>query len=247
MSIASSCPCCDSTAITFMPASLSQFVVWRTTGVRPQSNQSTLLAKCESCNYYFCNKRFTNQEMNNLYQGYRNNIYNSMRLACEPAYNSTLYSDSYVKSRKQFINNIIANYISEIDSVLDYGGDDGRYIPDVSKKLVYDLSDADPIDQVRKFDTSSSDKFDLVMNCQVLEHVSDINGLIETIKKFSNKYVYIEVPAYRRPPPINVVIGEHINFFRKSSLHKLLNKHDIKIIDTQIDYDLQVLGVLGKL
>lgn len=229
-----------------MPAYLSQFVVWRTSGTKPESNKPTLLAKCENCNYYFCNTRFTDQEMSNLYQGYRNSRYNAMRLECEPNYNMSLHSDDYVNDRKQFIDSIVFKNAADINSILDYGGDGGQYIPDAKRKCVYDLSDADTIDQVEKFDITSEEQFDLVMNCQVLEHVSDINGLVETVKKFSKKYVYIEVPAYRRPPPINVVIGEHINFFRKTSLHKLLKKHKIKILDTAVDYDLQVLGVIGK-
>jgi hypothetical protein len=77
--------------------------------------------------------------------------------------------------------------------------------------------------------------------------VSDVDKLINQLKNCAKEYLYIEVPAYRNPPSINMVIGEHINFFRQSSLHALLNKHNIKIIDTAVDYDLQVLAVLGKL
>jgi hypothetical protein len=44
-----------------------------------------------------------------------------------------------------------------------------------------------------------------------------------------------------------MIIGEHINFFRGTSLQSLLNKHNIKIIKTAIDYDLGVLGILGKI
>jgi hypothetical protein len=247
MTIDFSCPCCDSTNLLHLPAYLSKFVVWRTTGCKPDANQQTLLIKCESCNYYFCSKRFTENEILGLYSGYRNEKYNNMRSECEPNYKKELYSEEYIKNRKQFINNLIFKHAHELDSILDYGGDDGRYIPNVSTKYVYDLSDTIPIDNVKKFDPASSDKFDLVMNCQVLEHVSDVNNLLEILKSYTKKYLYIEVPAYREPPPINVVIGEHVNFFRKQSLHALLNKHNINIVDTAIDYELKVLAVLGKI
>ena len=85
------------------------------------------------------------------------------------------------------------------------------------------------------------------MNCQVLEHVSDINQLIVNLKDLTNNYLYIEVPAYRKPPAIDIVVGEHLNFFRKSSLIALLNRHNIQIVETAVDYDLQVLAVLGKI
>ena len=85
------------------------------------------------------------------------------------------------------------------------------------------------------------------MNCQVLEHVSDVDQLIIDLKIRTKEYLYIEVPAYRDPPTINMVIGEHINFFRERSLHTLLNKHNINIVDTAVDYNLKVLAVLGKI
>jgi hypothetical protein len=247
MSIEFSCPCCGSNSITYMPAYLSQFVIWRTTGIKPNANKPISLAKCDSCNYYFSSVRFTDAEMQNLYQGYRDENYNKMRSECEPTYTPSLYSEDYINNRKQFINNLINKNVSGINSILDYGGDDGRYIPDVKEKYVYDLSGTTPINGIIQFDINDSKKFDLVMNCQVLEHVSDINNLITNIKNYSTKYLYIEVPAYRRPPPINMIVGEHINFFRKSSLHALLNKHAITILDNQVNYDLQVLAVLGKI
>lgn len=242
-----SCACCGSSAITYTPAFLSKFVIWRTSGQKPITNKSISLGHCEICNYRFSSARFTDDEIVNLYKGYRDKMYNQMRLECEPNYVVDMYSDDYVNNRKKFINDIIFNNTDNIKSILDYGGDDGKYIPDVETRYVYDLSDVNPINGIKKYSTSENIKFDLVMNCQVLEHVSDINRLITTLKSLTNQYLYIEVPAYNQPPPINMTVGEHINFFRKSSLHALLNKHKINIVDTAVDYDLQVLAVLGKI
>ena len=244
------CSCCDSLDQTSIPAYMSQFVVWRTTGVKPESNPRNLLIQCNHCNYYFSDTRFTDQELARLYTGYRGTEYNQMRIECEPTYQAVMYSDVYIKQRKEFIDRLIGQHVADIESVLDYGGDDGKYIPEMfatADRYVYDLSGADTISGIKKYNTAQQQKFDLVMNCQVLEHVSDINQLIVNLKDLTNNYLYIEVPAYRKPPAIDIVVGEHLNFFRKSSLIALLNRHNIQIVDTAVDYDLQVLAVLGKI
>jgi len=244
------CPCCDRVTQTIMPAYLSQFVVWRTTGVKPESNVKNLLIQCDTCNFYFSDIRFTDEEIARLYKDYRGNEYNQMRLECEPNYKVELYSDNYVKQRKEFINKLIECYTSNIKSVLDYGGDNGDYIPESLSSIdryVFDLSGIDPLPGIKKYDFNKNQTFDFVMNCQVLEHVPDINQLIKKLKNLTKNYIYVEVPTYRKPPPVDMIIGEHINFFRGTSLQSLLNKHNIKIIKTAIDYDLCVLGILGKI
>lgn len=240
------CPCCDAVPVQ-IPAQLSQFVIWRVTGINPGNNINTVLCRCKQCDFYFSSQRFDDTEMQRLYTGYRNDEYNQMRKQCEPGYKEQLYSAEYVKCRKEFINSLIYKHVSNLQSILDYGGDDGTYIPDVSIKFVYDVSGVEPIPGVLKYFLDKHNEFDLVMNCQVLEHVSDINKLIGDLKSQTKEYLYIEVPAYRDPPATNMVIGEHINFFREQSLHALLNKHNINIVDTAVDYDLKVLAVLGKI
>lgn len=240
------CLCCDSIPYQ-IPAQLSQFVIWRVTGRDPGSNINATLCHCKHCDFYFSLQRFNDNEMQNLYQGYRNETYNQMRKQCEPAYKEDLYSQDYINRRKAFINALVYKHVSHLHSVLDYGGDDGTYLPDVPVKFVYDVSGVEPVLGVHKYSLDRQERFDLVMNCQVLEHVSDINELINTLKERTKKYLYIEVPAYRDPPAANMVIGEHINFFREQSLHALLNKHNINIVDTAVDYDLKVLAVLGKI
>lgn len=240
------CPCCNEQPIQ-LPAQLSQFVIWRITGTNPDQNVDAILCHCESCNFYFSLHRFNDNEIQRLYKGYRNETYNRMRKQCEPAYNEQLYTVDYIRGRKEFINMLINRHVSNLQSILDYGGDDGSYIPNVPIKFVYDLSGVEPAPGVFKYSLDCQEDFDLVMNCQVLEHVSDINKLISDLKILTKKYLYIEVPAYCDPPPHNMVIGEHINFFTQSSLHALLNKHNVNIIDTAVDYDLKVLAVLGKI
>jgi hypothetical protein len=229
------------------PAYFSQFVIWRTTGKKPDANVATSLSHCNKCDFYYATARFDGTELFRLYDGYRNDQYNQMRLECEPNYDIEMFADDYIGLRKSFINGLINKHTNGINSILDYGGGDGTYVPNVNLRCVYDVSGIDPIPGVLKYHLNNDYKFDLVMNCQVLEHVANIDEIIVKIKSHTKKYLYIEVPAYRDPPLSPMVIGEHINFFRESSLHALLNKHEIKIIDTAVDYKLKVLAVLGKI
>jgi len=240
------CPCCDAQT-TSQPAYFSQFVVWRATGTKPECNQPTQLGHCENCDFYFSTTRFDDVELDRLYAGYRDETYNRQRQECEPNYKLDVYSTEYIQQRKDFITAVINQHVNNLTSVLDYGGDDGTYIPDVPIKFVYDISGVNPIPGVHQYHLRNFDNFDLVMSCQVLEHVSNIDELIDQLKSRTKKYLYIEVPAYCVPPPENIIIGEHINFFREQSLHALLNKHNINIVDTAVDYDLRVLAVLGKI
>lgn len=240
------CPCCDNPPDWF-PAYLSQFVVWRTTGVKPESHITNMLGSCSNCEFHYSLHRFDDDELQKLYTGYRDATYVQQRQECETEYKQELYSAEYIQQRKQFIDKLINKHAGEVNSILDYGGDDGTYIPDVPDKFVYDVSGVKPLAGVQQYDPDNHIKFDLVMNCQVLEHVSNMDQLIDRLKSLTKQYLYIEVPAYRVPPPPNMIVGEHINFFRQRSLHALLNKHNIDIVDTAVDYELKVFAVLGKI
>lgn len=240
------CPCCGNRP-TLLPAYMSQFVIWRSTGIKPQWNMFNLLGNCKNCGFHYSVQRFTYDETTRLYKDYRDETYTQQRQECEPGYNEDLYSEEYVQQRKQFITTFIKKHIKKLESVLDYGGDNGVYIPEATNKFVYDVSGRPLLSGIQRYDLSNNNTFDLVMSCQVLEHVSDLDQFVQSLKSLTKQYLYIEVPAYRMPPPDNMVVGEHINFFREQSLRALLNKHEIDIIDTAVDYDLKVLAVLGKI
>lgn len=85
------------------------------------------------------------------------------------------------------------------------------------------------------------------MSCQVLEHISDIDLIMHTFKKYmrNRTYIYIDVPSYKNPIPNDIVIGEHLNFFNEASLKLLLKKHNIHTVGIKDDKDLNILSILG--
>ena len=88
-------------------------------------------------------------------------------------------------------------------------------------------------------------KFDVVLMSHVLEHFIDINVAIENAKNLlkDNGILVIEVPnskaksfdTYLEESPISD-IPRHLNFFTPKSLRKLLQDHNMEIIDEKYLY-----------
>jgi hypothetical protein len=249
------CPCCNSTDIKLKPAGLSRFVIWRTTGKLLDKDLHTNLLECNECLYRGSNLRFNPQEEASLYKDYRGKEYDRQRLICEPNYysNPSLFTPDLYDNRKLFIDTIIDKNLDlgTINSVLDYGGDDGRFIPDITgDRYVYDLSGVELLPGIKRFNPGNfTNAFDLLMCCQVLEHISDLDEIMQRLNGYIAKgsWVYVDVPSYKSPPSDNMVIGEHINFFNADALTKLLHRYGIETVDVAVNSDINILGILGKL
>ena len=127
------------------------------------------------------------------------------RLKYEPKYSAKFYeSDGYVERRKKELNEFLQGIIDNntIHMLLDYGGDEGQYIPDWfnnAEKYVFDISGKqvkDDIILLTDLNEVRKKRFDLVMCCHVLEHVLEpieiIKNMVGVLKK--KGYLYIEVP-----------------------------------------------------
>lgn len=89
-------------------------------------------------------------------------------------------------------------------------------------------------------------KYDCLIVSHVLEHICDLNSFIEQISENINDdgFLYIEIPnaefyhkmTVKMYPPLQEVNLEHINFFSKYSLNKLLVKHGYCCLKLQDDY-----------
>lgn len=250
-----SCLCCLSDDLEYKPATQSRFVAWRISGQDPKSNIENSLLYCRNCSFHASQIRLTEDEEQKLYDQYRLEEYNRVRTICEPNYVAHLgVFGQYLKARKEIIDSIIQKNLSmteltEVKSVLDYGGGNGEYIPNIfprSKNYVYDISNVDLLEGIERFDIESEQSVDFLMCCQVLEHKSDLEDIMKDLVNLSNKWLYIEVPYYKQSPPDNINIGEHINFFNQKSLSTLLTRFKIQYVDTVIDASIGVLGILGK-
>lgn len=203
----------------------------------------TKLITCQACGISYSSYRPSDVEMNQLYAGYRNEDYYTMRHKHEPQYtraeNEQSASKEYIISRQDSLYAFLLDDISHVYTILDYGGDEGQFIPrqfKLAKKYVFDISGANAYEGVEKigdFSELAGRKFDFVMCCHLLEHVSDplqiISNIVDCVA--DNGYLYIEVPfetkflRYSKYP-----FSEHINFFTEETMNTIASIANIQII-----------------
>jgi SAM-dependent methyltransferase len=155
--------------------------------------EATDLRECRACGLRFFERRYSDEEMHRLYDAYRGEEYFAIRHRHEPWYTRKLNSmttatTAVIAQRKAGIAALMARHCPNAQSVLDYGGDRGQFIPEhVKEKYVFDYADVDPVPNVIKLDGLGARQFDCVLVLNVLEHVSDpvaemhkISGLLAT-------------------------------------------------------------------
>jgi SAM-dependent methyltransferase len=154
----------------------------------------------------FFEDRYDEAEIQKLYDAYRGKYYFRARSYWEPWYsekfNSELGGNSDILQRhKVYIKTLEVNVgEAQIKTVLDYGGDRGQMMIGGPGKehYVFDISGTEPEHGVIALDEKAMDgrQFDLVLLCEVLEHVSNPVELIRNVTKYVKDwgYLYITVP-----------------------------------------------------
>lgn len=200
------CIICGNTYLTEKKAYFVPFLIDR---MFEGKNVTTSLVYCKSCDFYYSSYRPTEEQMKKLYSGYRNKEYQQQRYKFEKDYTEEFnyslgHNINEVNFRKQNLYDILKNNIdiAKIKNILDYGGDEGQFIPDQlieANKYVYEISDINTVNGVKKISNEielSKYQYDLIICCHVLEHVPYpmdlINKLVSLMKK--GTYLYIEVP-----------------------------------------------------
>jgi len=125
---------------------------------------------------------------------------------------------------------------NEIKNVLDYGSGNG-----VLANLLSETFNVDKFDI--GMDTNNN-KYDLLVLSHVLEHIYDLNSFITELSKniSDNGLLYIEVPnadfyeEFTNICPLQEINIEHINFFSKYALNKLLISNGFYCTHLEDDY-----------
>lgn len=217
---------------------------------------------CDKCNFYFSEVRPNDEQMIKLYTNYRDDFYQKQRENYEDYYTKEFNdflgtSEKTISDRKKFLSNLLEGIIdfSQIENVLDYGGDKGQFIPDEFKnanKYVYDISGIDTVkgvNKIKSFEELLSRRWDFIMCCHVLEHLSYpmdvLNNIISIMPK--GAYLYIELPyeSYVENTDKKALhIHEHINFFRPKTLHKVFESDDYMIIINKLTQNRGLISCL---
>jgi SAM-dependent methyltransferase len=187
------CPCCQSKESTARWAVVAPFLAYYAVGRSPFLCR---LMECSNCSFRFFDVRLTPEEVDKLYSGYRGERYFAERHRWEPWYsrkvNDGIGGDpEEVAERTRALEAFLLPHLdqSEIETVLDYGGDRGQFIPPSlgAKKFVFELSDAVPVAGVERINSEQqlrAMRFDLIMAFGVLEHCSDPAEVLEKLRSY---------------------------------------------------------------
>lgn len=204
----SRCVGCGDPDLEFRAAVVSPFVAARVFA-RPAT--ICRLARCRGCGLGFFEDRFEPTEIASLYADYRSEAYYRARHHCEPWYtravNAGLGGAAEVAVRREVYKGILGKYAADatIETVLDYGGDRGQLMvggPGRSH-YVYDISGVEPEAGMIRIPGAelSGRTFDLVLLCEVLEHLPDPAGTLAEVAAHVRPggLLYVTVPNREFP------------------------------------------------
>jgi hypothetical protein len=184
-------------------------------------NNKLEIKQCIVCNFYFSDSN-NNQNDYNLYYNNFNNYKHYQK-----------YSN---KDEKCY--NFLKNELNDknIINILDYGSGNGALKTLLSQDFIVDEFDI--------YMDKKTKKYDCLVLSHVLEHIYDLNNFIKLIKIniIEDGYLYIEVPNssfYDKLidiTPLQELNIEHINFFSKIPLMKLLENNGFHTIMISDDY-----------
>ena len=208
---------------------------------------------CTTCSFVQTKIPLPEEGIARLYVDYRSDSYNKERIHYEPEYASIASrvgnDDQEVEGRKGGLTKWLSSKIDINNdfSMLDYGGADGRFLPELpGSKYVFEISDIAPITGVERVkDEASLETYSYIQLAHVLEHVPFPLALTRKACSYlrPNGYLYVELPQdlsdeviaqlANGDPDISVGVHEHINNYTVASATKLLESAGLDLIDVQ--------------
>jgi len=175
---------------------------------------------CKDCYFYFSNSTNTQDDYNYYYQHFNKYNIDSVNI------------DKDQKCVDYLLNNLDNN----VKTILDYGCGNGLISQKLNEKF-----------EVNTFDIgmeNTDKKYDCIIINHVLEHIYDLDDFLNKIKLnlIDNGIVYIEIPnaeyyeEFNNFGPLQEINLEHINYFSKLSLSKLMVKHNFIPLKINDDY-----------
>lgn len=200
------------------------------------------IESCTFCSFIQTKSPFPEEAIGRLYTDYRSDSYNQERIRYEPEYASIAsqvgISNQEVQTRKLGLTRWLTGKLNRDGdfSMLDYGGADGKFLPDLTgEKYVFDISNIEPVTGIKRIgDESELSSYSYIQVAHVLEHVSYPLVLARKALSFlkSSGYLYIEVPQdlsdemmsrlANHDKTVRLPIHEHINQYSVKSVTELL-------------------------
>lgn len=205
---------------------------------------------CMRCFFIQTKIPFHDDDIMRLYLDYRSSAYNRERIHYEPEYAKIApevgQSQREVSGRKSALSAFLhkALQTSHAHTILDYGGADGRFMPDIpGSKFVYEISNIDPVPGVTRIRSESElGTYSIVLFAHVTEHVPHPLNLVRKLSAYIEPggYLYIETPQeisderrtdlQRDALRLDIGIHEHINYYCVPAVAALLEAAGFSVI-----------------
>jgi hypothetical protein len=205
---------------------------------------------CSRCSFVQARDPFPEDWITRLYLDYRSETYNTERIRYEPTYKDIAArvgtDEVEVAHRLEAATLFLSDKLERSPefTMLDYGGADGRFLPNLSeRRFVYEISDVAPIPGIERIASEDSlGQYSYVHLAHVLEHVVHPLKLVKHVTEFLEPrgYLYIEVPQeitdanllrlQHGATDIAVGIHEHINSYSPAALTHLMNEVGLDVI-----------------
>ena len=181
----------------------------------PKEKTTGRLVLCQGCDLLYFEHGFSPSELTTMYAGYRGAEYFKRRNKYEPWYTKKVndgigHSSQVLQLRRDHLEKMMMKVIEEgrviaPKRILDVGGDEGQFIPDlpsVEERAVLEVSGVRPVPDVTSItDWTQAAVFqpDMLMMCHVLEHTDTARAMIDEASKLlsSGQLFYVEVPLDR--------------------------------------------------
>ena len=180
-------------------------------------NEISNLLKCNDCGLVYFSALFSNLELTRMYSGYRSSEYQRRRAKYEPWYtkkinNAIGHSEDVLILRRQHLEKVLSdassNHTEKFSSptrVLDVGGDEGQFIPQIDsiiEKAVLEVSGVRPVDGAQiltNWNEVEDFSPDMIMMCHVLEHIENARENVENAARALQPggLLYLEIPLDR--------------------------------------------------
>jgi hypothetical protein len=249
------CPACNSLDVKKEPAFIHPFVSWWLTKEYVWEPLTSQMVACRKCKFKCSEHRLSPEEQTAYTKGYGGEDYINMRMFSQPWFREQvqeLGNAEAIRKRSDRINAVVGKYIDimKINTVLDYHGGDGKFIPAKfikSKRYVYNTDTstrvAPDILSYTKYVTKNP--IDLLMCRSVLETKSYMDDVITEIKDISNKDTWLYFEVSNEDVFTGKVFHEQINFFNVISARQFFERHKIEITElVEIDNAICILGKL---
>lgn len=212
MTTSKACVSCGSDQIT--SASLAVVAPWVLGVSHPNSNRlDSCLLYCCDCGLQFFSRRYTPEELSAFYTDYRGPSYVARRRSWEPWYSSRRndrigHDENVEHVRNTTVKTFISQHLGQSPlRIVDYGGDEGQFIPDLDNieySGVFDVSGRplrEGIAILRSNEEIKAASPNLIMLCHVLEHLTEpreeLSRILEVLSDHGSLYVEVPLDAHR--------------------------------------------------